>query len=142
MKTLQEDEPEGISASPINQDNMYLWKACIFGPMDTPWEGGIFEMRLQFKTDYPQKPPIVRFISKMYHPNIYVDGTLCLDIIQDKWSPIYTVSSILTSVQSLLTDPNPNSPANPEAARLYLSDKKAYNRKVRQCASKASSMSE
>lgn len=62
---------------------------------------------------------------------VYQDGTLCLDIIQNKWSPSYTVSSVLTSIQSLLTDPNCGSPANPEAAELYLQDKKAYTRRVR-----------
>lgn len=62
---------------------------------------------------------------------VYQDGTLCLDIIQNKWSPSYTVSSVLTSIQSLLTDPNCGSPANPEAAELFLQDKKAYNRRVR-----------
>jgi ubiquitin-conjugating enzyme E2 A len=64
-------------------------------------------------------------------PPVYQDGTLCLDIIQNKWSPSYTVSSVLTSIQSLLTDPNCGSPANPEAAELYLQDKKAYTRRVR-----------
>ena len=62
---------------------------------------------------------------------VYQDGTLCLDIIQNKWSPSYTVSSVLTSIQSLLTDPNCGSPANPEAAELFTQDKKAYNRRVR-----------
>lgn len=63
--------------------------------------------------------------------SVYQDGTLCLDIIQNKWSPSYTVSSVLTSIQSLLTDPNCGSPANPEAAELFMQDKKAYNRRVR-----------
>jgi hypothetical protein len=62
---------------------------------------------------------VVKFESKMFHPNIYNDGGICLDILQNQWSPIYDVSAILTSIQSLLCDPNPNSPANSEAARLY-----------------------
>ncbi|KAF6157962.1 hypothetical protein GIB67_015278 [Kingdonia uniflora] len=66
--------------------------------------------------------------------SIYHDGTLCMDIIQDAWSPCHNVSTILTSVQSLLTDPNPASPANPEAAQLYQHDVQAYNRRVRRCA--------
>jgi len=73
----------------------------------------------------------------MFHPNIYSDGTLCLDIIQDKWSPIYTVNSILTSIQSLLNDPNPSSPANPEAAQLLKSSVEQYNKRVRKCAQKS-----
>lgn len=68
---------------------------------------------------------------------VYPDGTLCLDLIQDQWSPIYSVSSILTAIQSLLTDPNPASPANPEAAHLYNVDRKEYNRRVRRIAQKS-----
>lgn len=73
----------------------------------------------------------------MYHPNVYTDGTLCMDTIQDCWSPCHNVNSILTSIQSLLTDPNCSSPANPEAARVYTDDRKEYNRRVRRIAQKS-----
>ena len=94
-------------------------------------------MRIFFGEDYPSKPPKVRFTCEMFHPNVYADGTLCLDMIQDQWSPVYTVSSILLAIRSLLTDPNCSSPANPEAAHLYQTDKKAYNRRVRRVAEKS-----
>ena len=55
----------------------------------------------------------------MFHPNVYADGGICLDILQNRWSPTYDVSAILTSIQSLLDEPNPNSPANNVAAQLY-----------------------
>ncbi len=90
-------------------------------------------MRLSFPDQYPDKAPRVKFVSEMFHPNIFNDGSLCLDIIQDKWKPIYTVSSILASVQSLLCDPNTDSPANADAAKLWTTDKKAYNKRVRRC---------
>jgi len=73
----------------------------------------------------------------MWHPNVYADGVLCLDIIQDQWKPIYTTGNILLSIQSMLSDPNVMSPANPEAAKQYEVDRKAYNKKVRRCASKS-----
>lgn len=76
----------------------------------------MFELFLEFTEEYPNKPPKVKFTSKLFHPNIYKDGNICLDILSTNWSPIYDVSSILTSIQSLLSDPNPNSPANAEAA--------------------------
>jgi ubiquitin-conjugating enzyme E2 A len=72
-----------------------------------------------------------------FHPNIYPDGTLCMDLIQDNWSPIYSVCSILIAIRSLLTDPNCASPANPEAAHLYQTDKKQYGRRVRRVAEKS-----
>ena len=66
---------------------------------------------MTFGEQYPEKPPRVRFTSEVFHPNVYSDGTLCMDIIQDQWSPIHNVCTLLTSIQSLLTDPNPSSPA-------------------------------
>jgi len=134
-KEVKTEPPEGVSASPINDDNIFVWNATIMGPDDSPWEGGIYSLRMVFTEEYPGKPPReVRFTTEMYHPNIFSDGSLCLDIIQDKWSPTYTVCSLLSSIQSLLTDPNPNSPANPDAARVYQSDRKEYNKRVRRCA--------
>lgn len=99
LKCARQDSPEGCSASPLNEENLFVWGATIFGPSETAWEGGIYSLRLTFTEAYPEKPPRVRFTSEMFHPNVYTDGTLCLDIIQDKWSPIYTVNTILTSIQ-------------------------------------------
>jgi ubiquitin-conjugating enzyme E2 A len=94
-----------------------LWNAVIFGPKDTPFEDGTFKLTIQFSEEYPNKPPVVRFVSKMFHPNgepgpvpephtlpslsssVYADGSICLDILQNRWSPTYDVSSILTSIQ-------------------------------------------
>lgn len=98
FKRLQNDAPAGISGTP-QDNNIMLWNAIIFGPDDTPWDGGTFRLTLQFTEDYPNKPPTVRFISKMFHPNIYADGSICLDILQNQWSPIYDVAAILTSIQ-------------------------------------------
>ncbi|WMV17449.1 hypothetical protein MTR67_010834 [Solanum verrucosum] len=131
FKRLQQDPPAGISGAPYD-NNIMLWNAVIFGPDDTPWDGGTFKLTLQFSEDYPNKPPTVRFVSRMFHPNIYADGSICLDILQNQWSPIYDVAAILTSIQSLLCDPNPNSPANSEAARMFSENKREYNRKVRE----------
>ncbi|XP_047957865.1 ubiquitin-conjugating enzyme E2 1-like isoform X2 [Salvia hispanica] len=100
FKGLQQDPPAGISGAP-QENNIMLWNAVIFGPDDTPWDGGAFRMTLQFIEDYPNKPPTVRFVSRMFHPNIYADGSICLDILQNQWSPIYDVAAILTSIQLL-----------------------------------------
>ena len=125
LRSIQADAPAGCSASPANDDNLFSWNATIVGPDESPWEGGIFTLRLQFPDQYPDKAPRVKFTTEMFHPNIFPDGTLCLDIIQDKWKPIYTVGTILMSIQSLLCDPNGDSPANVDAARLLKTDPKA-----------------
>ena len=75
---------------------------------DTPFEDGTFKLILTFDESYPNKPPTVKFLSRMFHPNVYANGELCLDILQNRWSPTYDVAAILTSIQSLLHDPNPN----------------------------------
>ncbi|KAG5621634.1 hypothetical protein H5410_006852 [Solanum commersonii] len=150
FKRLQQDPPAGISGAPYDS-NIMLWNAVIFGPDDTAWDGGTFKMTLQFSEDYPNKPPKVLHISLSYVfsycmqiivllisfafaycCSVYADGSICLDILQNQWSPIYDVAAILTSIQSLLSDPNPNSPANSEAARLFSENKRDYNRKVRE----------
>ena len=108
-----------------------VWQAVIFGPDETVWEGGTFKLLMEFTEDYPNKPPAVRFISKLFHPNVYADGKICLDILQNQWSPIYDIAAILTSIQSLLSDPNPASPANAEASGLFERDRREYHRRVR-----------
>ncbi|KAJ3224920.1 Ubiquitin-conjugating enzyme E2 2 [Clydaea vesicula] len=131
FRRIANDPPEGISACPL-PDNILFWNAVIFGPDETPFEDGTYRLTLEFCESYPTKAPKVKFVSRIFHPNVYHSGDLCLDILQARWSPTYDVAAILTSIQSLLNDPNPNSPANVEAAKLYQENKKEYNRRVRE----------
>lgn len=96
----------------------------------------MFRLRLTFPDEYPMKPPKARFTCDMWHPNVYPDGTLCLDILQENWKPVYSVGTILSSIQSLLEDPNTDSPANVECSDMYLKNKKEYKRRVRRCAAR------
>ncbi|CAL6363274.1 unnamed protein product [Bathycoccus prasinos] len=136
LRSIRIEPPEGCSASPHSDDNLFVWSATICGPQDSPWEGGIFSLRLTFSDSYPASAPRVRFVSEMFHPNIYPDGTLCMDTIQEQWSPVHSVASLLTSVRSLLCDPNVNSPANPQAAKMLVEEEKEYNKRVRRLARK------
>merc|ERR1712224_332842 len=129
FKKLRKDPPSGISGSPV-PENIMRWNAVILGPENSPWDGGTFKLVLEFSEDYPNKAPNVKFVSKLFHPNVYADGGICLDILQNNWSPIYDVAAILTSIQSLLCDPNPNNPANCEAARLFSENREEYTRRV------------
>ena len=133
FKSLVREPPFGISAAPVG-NNIMLWNAVICGPPETPFEDGTFKLTLEFSEDYPFKPPLVKFVSKMFHPNIHLqEGWIGLDILGRKWSPASTVSTILLSIQSLLGDPNPNSAANNLAARLFRENQKQYLRKVKRC---------
>ncbi|CAM9015292.1 unnamed protein product [Wickerhamomyces anomalus] len=136
MRDLKVNPPDGVSASPLT-DNVMVWNAIIIGPADTPFEDGTFRLSINFDEQYPNKPPQVKFISQMFHPNVYASGELCLDILQNRWSPTFDVASILTSVQSLLNDPNISSPANVEAANLYKDHSSQYAKRVRETVEKS-----
>src|SRR3954466_9598241 len=79
--------------------NTLCRNAVIIGPSDTPFEDGTFRLVMHFEEQYPNKPPGVKFISQMFHPNVYATGELCLDILQNRWSPTYDVAAVLTSIQ-------------------------------------------
>ena len=92
---------------------------------------------MNFSDQYPNKPPEVQFVTKIFHPNVYNDGKICLDILQNNWSPVYDVQSILISIQQLLTDPNNKSPANNEASQMHQNNYKEYVRRVKECVEKS-----
>jgi ubiquitin-conjugating enzyme E2 A len=111
--------------------NIMEWKLKIKGPSDSPYEKGIFDMLIRFDSDYPFKAPSVKFMKAIYHPNIYRDGKICIDILQpDGWASTQTVRTIMISIISLFCDPNPASPANREAAELFVKNREEYNKKV------------
>lgn len=95
---------------------------------DSPYENGIFFLDIHFPTDYPFKPPKLRFTTKIYHCNVNSNGSICLDILSSQWSPALTISKVLLSICSLLTDPNPDDPLVPEIARLYKSKRPEHDK--------------
>eukprot|EP01005_Ploeotia_sp_CARIB1_P001647 NODE_560_length_741_cov_544.744300_g551_i0.p1 GENE.NODE_560_length_741_cov_544.744300_g551_i0~~NODE_560_length_741_cov_544.744300_g551_i0.p1 ORF type:complete len:149 (-),score=24.31 NODE_560_length_741_cov_544.744300_g551_i0:180-626(-) len=125
-KDLQKDPPANTSAGPVNESDMFNWKATIMGPEESPYAGGLFFLNIHFPTDYPFKPPKVQFTTKIFHPNINSNGGICLDILKDQWSPALTISKVLLSICSLLTDPNPDDPLVPEIAQMYKKDRKKF----------------
>jgi ubiquitin-conjugating enzyme E2 A len=132
LRDLTQNPVEGINAAPVNADNIFQWNAILDGPEDSLFEDASFVLTLKFPQDYPNHPPDVKFVTKVFHPNIYMDGSICLDILQQRWSASLDVSTLLVSIRSLLTDPNPASPANSEAATLYQNHRRDYERRVRE----------
>jgi ubiquitin-conjugating enzyme E2 A len=113
--------------------NIMCWKGIIEGPKDTPFENGKFPIQITFDEDYPRGPPSVKFLVSIFHPNIYRDGKICVDILQSQeWSPVQTVRTIVLSLRSLFMDPNPSSPANRDAAMMFMNNKTEYESKVRE----------
>ncbi|KAI8557390.1 hypothetical protein RHMOL_Rhmol04G0007500 [Rhododendron molle] len=130
LKDLQKDPPASCSAGPVGED-MFHWQATIMGPADSPFTGGVFLVTIHFPPDYPFKPPKVSFKTKVYHPNINSNGSICLDILKEQWSPALTISKVLLSICSLLTDPNPDDPLVPEIAHMYKTDRAKYEMTAR-----------
>ncbi|KAG6535363.1 hypothetical protein ZIOFF_000329 [Zingiber officinale] len=130
LKDLQKDPPTSCSAGPVAED-MFHWQATIMGPSDSPYAGGVFLVTIHFPPDYPFKPPKVAFRTKVFHPNINSNGSICLDILKEQWSPALTISKVLLSICSLLTDPNPDDPLVPEIAHMYKTDRTKYETTAR-----------
>ena len=128
---LQKDPPANCSAGPVENDQFH-WQATIVGPDDSPYSGGVFFLNIHFPTDYPFRPPKVNFTTKIYHPNINANGSICLDILKDQWSPALTISKVLLSISSLLTDANPDDPLVPEIAQLYKTNKAKFEATARE----------
>lgn len=127
LKDLQKNPPSNCTAEPEDAENMFKWKGQLYGPVDTPYQGGIFNLNIIFPTEYPFKPPKINFDTKIYHPNINSTGVICLDILKDKWSPALTLSKVLISISSLLSDPNPDDPLEPDIANEYKKSKEQFN---------------
>lgn len=132
LADVKKDPPGGCSCGPEREDDLYKWVGMIMGPEDSPFAGGIFHMIIHFPLDYPFKPPKVSFTTKIYHPNVNSSGAICLDILKTQWSPALTISKVLLSILSLLTDPNPDDPLWPEVAHEYKANRAAYDLNARE----------
>eukprot|EP00244_Chara_vulgaris_P008978 TRINITY_DN3676_c0_g2_i5.p1 TRINITY_DN3676_c0_g2~~TRINITY_DN3676_c0_g2_i5.p1 ORF type:complete len:150 (-),score=19.96 TRINITY_DN3676_c0_g2_i5:341-790(-) len=130
LQDIKRDPPSNCSAGPVG-DDLFHWQATIMGPADSPYEGGVFYASIHFPPDYPFKPPKVSFQTKVYHPNINANGSICLDILKEQWSPALTISKVLLSICSLLSDPNPDDPLVPDIAQMYKTNRAQYEHTAR-----------
>nr|QBK87351.1 MAG: ubiquitin-conjugating enzyme E2 [Marseillevirus LCMAC201] len=138
---IQQEPPNNCSAG-IAEDDIYNWSASIFvgntnessteSGTDSPYAGGTFFLDIHFPIEYPFKPPKLRFRTRIYHPNISVDGYICLDILKEQWSPALTIAKVLLSICSLLDDPNPDDPLVPDIAREYRDSIERYRATARE----------
>ena len=124
------DPPSNCSAGPVN-DDLYKWEATIIGPEKTPYENGVFKLEINFPNNYPFKPPKIKFITRIFHPNINRYGNICLDILDKQWSPALTINKVLLSISSLLSDPNADDPLDVRAAQLYNENREEFNQTAR-----------
>ena len=136
MNEIKNTPTEGIVAAPINEEDLFKWKAVIDGPADSPYEGGKIQVDITFPENYPFKPPRCKFLTKIYHPNICSQGSICLDTLGSNWSPVLTLPKVLLSLSSLLVDPNPDDPMVGHIAQEYINDRPKYDTNAREMTQK------
>jgi len=99
------------------------------GPEGTCYEGGVFDVDILVSREYPFEPPKMKFITKIWHPNVSSQtGAICLDILKDQWSPALTIKTAMLSLQALLCSPEPSDPQDAQVARMYLDNQAEFNR--------------
>lgn len=141
------DPTPGIVAGPLREDDLFVWSFSVTGPEDSPYAYGVFQGILEFPQNYPMSPPVMTFTTPISHPNVYGSGPrkgeVCISIlhsniqqsfgydkVEEIWSATQTVNSILLSVMSMLAEPNVESPADVEIAKIYISDRQRFNKIV------------
>jgi ubiquitin-conjugating enzyme E2 D len=132
LNDIKKNNIPNISVGLSNKDNLFEWEAVIIGPTETPYENGIFRLDISIPSNYPFKAPIVIFKTKIYHPNINSAGNICLDILKGQWSAALTISKVLLSVCSLLSDPNPNDPLVSDIANVYNTNRELYDKTAKE----------
>lgn len=133
LRAQQTSTPSGLGfiAAP-NRDkegneDLMKWSCTILGPVGTPYEGGFFKVAVTFPKEYPFKPPSMKMMTKIYHPNINKCGHFSCCNFSCQWSPALTLAKTLKMMRAFLEDPNPNDPLVPSIALVYLKDKESFN---------------
>jgi peroxin-4 len=112
-------EKDDVYLRPTRSDNILHWTALLKGPVDTPYEGGVFQLSIACTPDYPLAPPKIQFITKIFHPNVHFQtGDVCLDILQKEWSPAWGLQAACRAIVALLSDPDATSPLNCDAGNM------------------------
>lgn len=119
IKEIRKDTNAGITVDQNPSNSKHL-TGTIHGPADTPYAGGVFTVDIVIPNDYPFSPPKMKFLTKLWHPNVSSQtGAICLDILKDQWSPALTIKTAMLSLQALMCSPEPNDPQDAEVANMY-----------------------
>lgn len=128
---IERDKASGVGIE-MNGDNLGNLVGLIKGPESSPYDGGIFKVDIEITPSYPFEPPKMRFITKVWHPNVSSqNGAICLDILKDQWSPALTLKTALLSVQALLSSPEPDDPQDAVVAKQYINEQETFRSTAR-----------
>lgn len=154
LKQLSEKPVEGFTVGLVDESNIYKWNVTVVGPPDTLYSGGLFKAKMSFPANYPACPPTFKFTPGMWHPNVDLDGTVCISLLLhsisndrpssscEYWSPNHTVESVFLSIISMLSTPSDDYPANYSAAIQWHMDRVAFVGKVKESLKKSQEVEE
>ncbi|EFR05047.1 ubiquitin-conjugating enzyme E2 4 [Nannizzia gypsea CBS 118893] len=134
LNELLSSPPGGVTVALADDSDLYKWNIEMKGPEGSPYQDGVFEIRLTLPTDYPFKPPTVSFATKIYHPNVSNDdkGTMCLGMLKsDEWKPSSKLYAVLEFARQLLVEPMPDDAVEGRIAEQYSNDRKQYEKIAR-----------
>eukprot|EP01084_Bolivina_argentea_P284643 487910_1 len=132
LKKLKKNPVPNAEVAPAG-NNMLQWIAKIKGPKGSPYEGGKFKVKIEFKDDYPMKPPELIFETKIYHPSVQsADGKVCPEVIGHDWAPTLNVLYILETVIGIMANPSADHPLEPEIAEMLVKEKKKFDKTAKQ----------
>ena len=136
IKDMQDNPSEMERAEPWADEELYKWVGTIYGPKESPYEGGVFYVDIAIPPEYPFRPPSVRFTIKIFHPNIDENGQFSLEILSDKWLASLSIAKVLSSLSQLLKEPNADDALVPAIAELFKEDRDKFNETVKEWALK------
>ncbi|KAF6801199.1 ubiquitin-conjugating enzyme [Colletotrichum musicola] len=137
MDIRADKDSSGVYAAPIDENNLLHLKGSFPAPPDTPYAGGHFQVDIKIPDSYPFKSPIIKFDTKVWHPNISSQtGAICLDTLGSGWSPVQTIKTALLSLRMLLEFPNPKDPQDAEVAKMMNDNPEGFARKAHEWAVK------
>ena len=122
----------GASAGPVKKTNIFEWNAILTGPKKTPYENNIYKLSIKFPQDFPRSPPSIKFITKIFHPNVSTKGDVCVSSIGSLWNENNDIITILYSIFKMLKTPNLEHGINEEAINLCKNDINSFNLKVKE----------
>jgi len=133
LKEFMTNPKPWCTAGLQKDENLFAWKAELTGPSTSPFAGGVFKLDIEVPPEYPFKPPKVKFLTKIYHPNVKSDGSFCTDILTTEgWSPQLKLQQVFQTIYDLLSEPNPDNPLEADIAQQFKTDRAAFNKTAKE----------